>query len=128
MGMHECHKKPDKARKSKPHHRAPVVGKSVNECHTLDELFDNCLPAFGGAYLRRVYRILREAISRGVPLVVSVSGPVTVSDQHRTWLIPLIEAGWVAYLTVTDAICYHDGHDSLRRFAQRPIHAVDLFG
>lgn len=106
----------------------PVVGKSVAESQYLGDLFENCLPAFGGAYLKRIYLILREAISRSVPLVVAVAGPVTVSDQHRTWLIPLIERGWVAYLTVTDAICYHDGHDCLRRFDQRPIREVDLFG
>ncbi len=34
----------------------------------------------------------------------------------------------MAYLTVTDAICYHDGHDSLKPSAKRPIHSVDLFG
>lgn len=106
----------------------PVVGKSVESCRTLREVFDHSLPAFGGAYLRRVYQILRGAISRGVPLVVAVAGPVTISDQHRAWLIPLIERGWVAYLSVTDAICYHDGHDCLQAFKERPIFSVDLFG
>jgi deoxyhypusine synthase len=38
---------------------------------------------------------------------------VTVSGQHQAWLIPLLEAGWVAYLSTTDAVCYHDGHRSL---------------
>lgn len=106
----------------------PITAKRVDQCRDLDEVFDCALPAFGGAYLRRVYQILRDAIQRQIPLVVTVAGPVTVSDQHRAWLIPLIEAGWVAYLTVTDAICYHDGHDCLRRFKKRPVGEVDLFG
>jgi deoxyhypusine synthase len=31
-------------------------------------------------------------------------------------------------MTVTDAICYHDGHDSLEKFDERPIFEVDLAG
>ena len=38
---------------------------------------------------------------------------MTVSGQHQAWLIPLLETGWVAYLSTTDAVCYHDGHRSL---------------
>ena len=109
---------------------APVIGHNVEECDSLKDIFENALPAFGGAYLRRVYGILRAAILNNVPLVVSVAGPVTVSDQHRAWLIPLLETGWVAYLTTTDAACYHDGHDALYKSApgDRPIKEVDIFG
>ena len=56
----------------------------------------------------------------GCPLTVSIAGPVTVSGQHLTWLIPLLETGWVAYLSTTDAVCYHDGHRSLDEYTQRP--------
>jgi hypothetical protein len=62
--------------------------KRVDECATLHELFENCLPAFGGAYLRRIYRILDAAIGMGCPLTLAISGPITVSGQHQTWLIP----------------------------------------
>src|SRR3954451_2380141 len=100
----------------------------VDECQTLDELFLNCLPAFGGAYLRRIYQILDAAIGMGCPLTVAVAGPVTVSGQHQTWLIPLLETGWVAYLSTTDAVCYHDGHRSLDAYKSGPIHEVPIFG
>ena len=83
------------------------------KCETLDELFTHCFPAFGGAFLRRIYTILDRAIGTGCPLTLAVSGPVTVSGQHQAWLIPLLEAGWIAYLSTTDAACYHDGHRSL---------------
>jgi deoxyhypusine synthase len=106
----------------------PVEVKAVTEVANPEELILNCMPAFGSAYIRRIYQILSLAIGRGVPLIVSVAGPVTVSNQHRSWLIPLIEAGWVAYITVTDAICYHDGHDSLRKFKKRPIREVAIEG
>ena len=108
----------------------PVIAHPVDKLDSLREVFENALPAFGGAYLRRVYTILREAILNNVPLIVTVAGPVTVSDQHRAWLIPLLETGWVAYVTVTDAICYHDGHDALYKAeaGNRSIKEVDIFG
>ena len=92
--------------------RRTVRVRRVDECDTLDELFRHCLPAFGGAYLRRIYTILDQAIGMGCPLTLAVAGPVTVSGQHQTWLIPLLETGWIAYLCTTDAVCYHDGHRS----------------
>jgi deoxyhypusine synthase len=98
----------------------------VDECATLGDLFTDCLPAFGGAYLRRIYRILDRAIGMGCPLTLAVAGPVTVSGQHHTWLIPLLETGWVAYLSTTDAVCYHDGHRSLDRYKSGPIHEVPI--
>lgn len=100
----------------------------VDETGSLDEIFRHCLPAFGGAYLRRIYTILDRAIGLGCPLTLAISGPVTVSGQHQTWLIPLLETGWVAYLSTTDAVCYHDGHRSLNEHLVDPIHEVPIFG
>jgi deoxyhypusine synthase len=99
----------------------------VDECQTLDELFQHCLPAFGGAFLRRIYQILDRAIGMGCPLTLAIAGPVTVSGQHQAWLIPLLETGWIAYLSTTDAVCYHDGHRSLDAYKSGPIHEVPIF-
>jgi deoxyhypusine synthase len=99
----------------------------VDECSTFDELFTHCLPAFGGAFLRRIYQILDNAIGMGCPLTLAISGPITVSGQHQTWLLPLLETGWVAYLSTTDAVCYHDGHRSLDAYKSGPIHEVPIF-
>jgi deoxyhypusine synthase len=107
--------------------RRYVHVRRVDECATLDELFTHCLPAFGGAYLRRIYRILDHAIGMGCPLTLAISGPVTVSGQHQTWLLPLLETGWIAYLSTTDAVCYHDGHRSLNAYKSGPIHEVPIF-
>jgi len=106
--------------------RRYVKVRRVDECESLDEMFLHCLPAFGGAYLRRIYQILDRAIGMGCPLTLAVSGPVTVSGQHQTWLIPLLETGWVAYLSTTDAVCYHDGHRSLDAYKSGPIHEVSI--
>ena len=91
----------------------------VDQCESLGELLDNCLPAFGGAYLRRIYQILDRAIGAGCPITMAIAGPVTVSGQHQAWLIPLLESGWVAYLSTTDAVCYHDGHRALASHPSR---------
>ncbi len=107
--------------------RRTVRVKRVDQVQTLDEMFRHCLPAFGGAYLRRIYTILDRAIGMGCPLTMAISGPVTVSGQHQAWLIPLLETGWIAYLSTTDAVCYHDGHRSLNG-RRDPIHEVPIFG
>src|SRR4051812_2074986 len=116
--------------KRMPHHPNPkltVRVRRVDQVQTLDELFRHCLPAFGGAFLRRIYTILDQAIGRGCPITLSIAGPVTVSGQHQAWLIPLLETGWIAYLSTTDAVCYHDGHRSLDG-RKDPIHEVPIFG
>src|SRR2546430_7984970 len=53
---------------SETSHRRYVRVRRVDQCDTLDELFTHCLPAFGGAYLRRIYQILDRAIGMGCPL------------------------------------------------------------
>ena len=52
---------------NQPTARRNLTVKRVDECETLDELFLNCLPAFGGRYLRRIYHILDQAIGVGLP-------------------------------------------------------------
>jgi deoxyhypusine synthase len=108
-------------------HPKSVQVRRVDECDTLDELITHCFPAFGGAFLRRIYTILDRAIGMGCPLTLAISGPVTVSGQHQAWLIPLLETGWIAYLSTTDAVCYHDGHRSLDAHSD-PIFEVPIWG
>ena len=99
----------------------------VDECDSLHELITHCFPAFGGAFFRRIYTILDQAIGMGCPLTLAISGPVTVSGQHQAWLIPLLETGWIGYLSTTDAVCYHDGHRSLNAHRD-PIFEVPIWG
>lgn len=106
--------------------RRTVRTRRVDECETLEDVFLHCLPAFGGGYLRRIYSILDSAIGMGCPLTLAIAGPVTVSGQHQAWLIPLLETGWVAYISTTDAVCYHDGHRSLNEHAGHPVHEVSI--
>src|ERR1700688_4672668 len=109
------------------HSRRRVQVRRVDECDTLDELIRHCFPAFGGAFLRRIYTILDSAIGMGCPITLAISGPVTVSGQHQAWLIPLLETGWIAYLSTTDAVCYQDGHRSLDG-RKNPIFETPIWG
>lgn len=109
------------------HGKRTVHTKRIDATTSLDDLIRNCFPAFGGAFFRRVYTILDTAIGMGCPITLAISGPITVSGQHQTWLIPLLETGWIAYLSTTDAVCYHDGHRSLTGHRD-PIHEVPIFG
>ncbi|MEP6961439.1 MAG: deoxyhypusine synthase family protein [Acidobacteriota bacterium] len=110
------------------HDRPQVNVRRVDECDSIGELITHCFPAFGGAFLRRIYTILDRAIGLGCPLTLSIAGPVTVSGQHQAWLIPLLETGWIAYLSTTDAVCYHDGHRSLTEHRDGPIFEVPIWG
>ena len=102
--------------------------RSVVEAGSLAEVFEDCLPSFGGAYVRRLWTLLDEAVGRGIPLTLAVSGPVSASGQHWTWLNPLLDTGWFVLVSTTDAVCYHDGHRSLDSAAKHPFHEVPIFG
>ena len=115
-------KQPKKVKKG----RVDVDGASLNSTLPLPEVFESCLPAFGGRFLRNFWRILKRAIGEGCPIVLAVAGPVTVSDQHRVWLNRLLELGYVSILSLTDAICYHDAHDIVSK--GRPCFEIDPFG
>ena len=109
-------------------HRRELAAKPVTEVESLDELLESSLPSFGGAYLRRLWVLLDEAVGQGLPMTLAVSGPVTVSGQHHAWLGPLLDTGWFALISTTDAVCYHDGHRALDGAREHPFHEVAIFG
>jgi deoxyhypusine synthase len=111
-----------------PGSRRELEARPVTEVEGLDEILEHCLPSFGGAYLRRLWTLLDEAVGKGLPMTVAVSGPVTVSGQHFAWLNPLLDTGWFVLVSTTDAVCYHDGHRALDSAAGHPFHEVPIFG
>jgi deoxyhypusine synthase len=111
--------------------RAPseeLVTRSVEAAEGLERIFEDSLPAFGGSDVRRVWQLLDEAIGKGIPMSLAVSGPVTLSGQHHTWLNPLLETGWFLLVSTTDAVCYHDGHRALDGAEKRPFFRVSRHG
>ncbi len=114
--------------RSHPDSRRPLVHRPVHETDTLEAFLEGAHPAFGGGFLRRVWELLDEAVGRGVPMSLSVAGPVTASGQHYAWLNPLLDTGWFAWISVTDAICYHDAHRALRSVQESDFTEAPLFG
>lgn len=108
--------------------RRELVTRPVTEAESLDQILEGSLPSFGAAYLRRVWTLLDEAVGMGLPMTLAISGPVTVSGQHYTWLNPLLDTGWFCLLSTTDAVCYHDGHRALDAAKEHPFHEVAIFG
>lgn len=106
----------------------PVVAKPVDECESISEVFEQSFTCFGGKSVKKLFSILKEVVKKKIPTVIAVPGPITISDQHRGWLIPLMKKLNVAYITVTDAICYHDGHDALKKTKKRAIRYINHFG
>ena len=102
--------------------------RSILEVESLAELLSECLPSFGGGYLRRIWTLLDEAIGKGLPMTLSVSGPVTASGQHHSWLNPLLDTGWFCMISTTDAVCYHDGHRSLEGANEDSLFEVPIDG
>jgi deoxyhypusine synthase len=113
---------------SGPGSGAELVTRSVLDANGLDRLIEGSFPSFGGAFLRRTWELLDRAVGSGVPLTLSVAGPVTLSGQTHTWLGPLLDTGWFCYVSTTDAVCYHDGHRALDGAAEHPFHSVPIFG
>ena len=105
-----------------------LVTLPVHRIESLEELLEGAFPAFGGAFLRRVWQLLDEAIGRGIPMSLAVSGPVTLSGQAQTWLNPLLDTGWFCLVSTTDAVCYHDGHRALDGAGDHPFFHVDIWG
>ncbi|MBK7644344.1 MAG: deoxyhypusine synthase family protein [Planctomycetes bacterium] len=105
-----------------------LVTAPVMQAESLDQLFEHSLPSFGGAYLRRIWTLLDECVGKGLPMTLSIAGPVTVSGQHYAWLNPLLDTGWFMLLSTTDAVCYHDGHRALDGARKHPFHEVAIFG
>src|SRR5688500_19761885 len=101
-----------------------LLTRPVTETEGLDQLFEQSLPSFGGAYLRRIWTLLDEAVGMGLPMTLAVAGPVTVSGQHFAWLSPLLDTGWFMLVSTTDAVCYHDGHRALDDASKHPFHEV----
>lgn len=111
----------------------PVSTVPVNECASMHEAFMALPRACGATNLSSAYRILYQAVTEEVPLVLSISGIGSLSNQTRFWINSMVEAGYIAVISTTDALVYHDGHDALRqtprgRKTERPVREVNPSG
>jgi deoxyhypusine synthase len=112
---------------------APVTATPVDECASMHEAFMALPRACGASTQSRAYNILYRAITEEVPLILAISGIGSLSNQTRFWINSMIRAGYIAAISTTDALVYHDGHDALRatpkgRPVERPVRSVDPAG
>lgn len=125
-----------KSQKRKTDHKllgAPVATRPVDQCVSMHEAFMALPTACGASTQSRAYQILYRAITEAVPLVLSISGIASLSNQTRFWINSMVRAGYIAAISTTDALVYHDGHDALRATPQnepieRPVRSVDPGG
>ncbi|PQV65155.1 homospermidine synthase (spermidine-specific) [Abditibacterium utsteinense] len=110
---------------------APVATKPIDSCHSMHEAFMNLPRACGASTQSAAYQILYRAIVEEVPLVLTVSGIGSLSNQTRFWINSMVRAGYIAAISTTDALVYHDGHDVFGKPAkkgqpwERPVRSVD---
>jgi deoxyhypusine synthase len=118
---------------------APVSTRPIETCASMHDAFLSLPRACGASTQAAAYQILYRAIVEEVPLVLSISGIASLSNQTRFWINSMVRAGYVAAISTTDALVYHDGHDALlpqprNRKAEgaggyeRPVRSVDPTG
>lgn len=112
---------------------APVTTMPVDECGSMHDAFASLPRACGASQQSTAYRILYRAITEEVPFVLAISGIGSLSNQTRFWINSMIRAGYIAAISTTDALVYHDGHDALRptprgRRVERPVRSVNPNG
>src|SRR5918998_1949850 len=101
---------------------APVKTRPVDECGSMHEALMALPTACGASTQSRAYNILYRAITEEVPLILAISGIGSLSNQTRFWINSMIRAGYIAAISTTDALVYHDGHDALRATPKgRPV-------
>ncbi len=114
---------------------APVATRPIETCSSMHDAFMALPRACGATAQSTAYQILYRAIVEEVPLVMSISGIASLSNQTRFWINSLVRAGYVAVISTTDALTYHDGHDALgpqpknrKGSSPRPVRSVDPAG
>ena len=112
---------------------APVATKPIDQCASMHEAFMNLPRACGASTQSAAYQILYRAIVEEVPFVLAISGIGSLSNQTRFWINSMIRAGYIAAISTTDALVYHDGHDVFGKKRkngnwERPVRSVDPAG
>ncbi len=88
-------------------------------------LIDN-LDAYNGGRLRAACHLLREKYSqKDVTVGLSLAGALTPAGLGPSAVIPLMNHGFVDWITATGANMYHDLHFALNLPMHRGSHAVD---
>jgi deoxyhypusine synthase len=93
---------------------------------TVDEMVDRAFLAYNAGRLQKACRLFVEKMLQpGVTVGMSLSGAMTPAGVGRSAIIPLLQSGFVDWITSTGANLYHDAHAGLGLYMHRGSHELD---
>ena len=102
-----------------------IMPKPITKKTGIAELIDN-LDAYNGGRLRAACNLLRDRYSKkDVTVGLSLAGALTPAGLGPSAIIPLMNHGFVDWITATGANMYHDMHFALNLPMFRGSHTVD---
>jgi len=102
-----------------------VLPKPISKDSNIAAVIDN-MDAYNGGRLRAACQLLRDKYSQeDVTIGVSLAGALTPAGLGPSTIIPLMNHGFVDWLTATGANMYHDMHFALNMPLYRGSHNVD---
>ncbi len=119
------HNKKDCPGKDKYLNGKRVLPQPVSKDSSLAAVIDN-MDAYNGGRLRAACQLLRDKYSQeDVTIGLSIAGALTPAGLGPSTIIPLMNHGFVDWLTATGANMYHDMHFALNMPLYRGSHNVD---
>ena len=119
------HHKKDCPGKDKYLNGKRVLPQPISKDSNLVAVIDN-MDAYNGGRLRAACQLLRDKYSQeDVTIGLSIAGALTPAGLGPSTIIPLMNHGFVDWLTATGANMYHDMHFALNMPLYRGSHNVD---
>jgi deoxyhypusine synthase len=102
-----------------------VLPEPTSKKSTIASVIDN-MDAYNGGRLRAACQLLREKYSQQeVTIGLSIAGAMTPAGLGPSTIIPLMNHGFVDWITATGANMYHDLHFAFNMPLYRGSHNVD---
>jgi deoxyhypusine synthase len=102
-----------------------ILPEPISRETDLVKVIDN-MDAYNGGRLRAACHLLRDKYSRSdVTVGLSLAGALTPAGLGPSTIIPLMNHGFVDWMTATGANMYHDLHFAFNLPMHRGTHAVD---
>ncbi len=102
-----------------------ILPEPISEDTDIVKLIDN-LDAYNGGRLRAACHLLRDRYSQeDVTVGLSLAGALTPAGLGPSAIIPLMNHGFVDWISATGANMYHDLHFAFNLSMHRGSHAVD---
>jgi len=102
-----------------------ILPEQISKATDVVKLIDN-MDAYNGGRLRAACHLLRDRYSQeDVTVGLSLAGALTPAGLGPSAIVPLMNHGFVDWVTATGANMYHDMHYALNLPMFRGSHAVD---